>query len=302
MDLNALRDFVTVVREGSFTAAARRLKTPKSTISARIAALEASLGARLLERTTRSLRLTNEGTAFFERAAAAVAEAQEAERVIRDRDAVPTGHLRVSAPYLFGEVALPAVAVNYAALYPQATVDIVLSDRRVNLVEEGFDLAIRVGSSKDSSLVSRLIATTRQRWVVAPALAAALTHLREPESLKSVPCILFDSGGSMRQPMTWRYRQGAKTGAVRVDGPLAMNSLIAIRKAALAGAGVAALPEFLVGSDLKNGTLVSVLDDWTGTTFEIRAVFPSLRLLNARTRAFIDLLVAAMDETDDVSP
>jgi DNA-binding transcriptional LysR family regulator len=302
MDLNALRDFVTVVREGGFTAAARRLKIPKSTVSARVAALEESLGARLLERTTRSLRLTSEGAAFFERATAAVDEAQKAERIVRDRDAVPMGHLRISAPFLFGEVALPTVAVRYAALYPQATLDIVLSDRRVNLVEEGFDLAIRVGPSKDSSLVSRLIGATRQRWVVAPALAAALTHLREPASLKSVPCILFDSGGSQRQPMTWRYRQGAKTGAVRVDGPLALNSLIAIRKAALAGAGVAALPEFLVGSDLKNGTLVSVLDDWTGDTIEIRAVFPSLRLLNARTRAFIDLLAVSMAATDEVDP
>ena len=133
--LDALRDFVTVVREGGFTAAARRLKIPSRPVSARVAALEESLGARLLERTTRSLRLTSEGAAFFERATAAVDEAQKAERIVRDRDAVPMGHLQISAPFLFGEVALPAVAVRYAALYPQATLDIVLSDRRVNLMK-----------------------------------------------------------------------------------------------------------------------------------------------------------------------
>lgn len=292
IDLNALRDFEAVVRHGGFTGAASALRIPKSTVSARVAALEEGLGVRLLERTTRSVRLTEEGAAFHERAARIIAEAEEAEQALKDRSAAPKGHLRVSAPFLFGDLLLGQFAAEFLAAHPMLSLDIVLSDRRVDLVEDNFDIAIRVGALDDAAHVARIIALTRQRLVHAAELKA---RLKVPEDLADKPCILFTTGGPQRR-QAWAFHNGKTEKRVKVDGPLALNGLGAIRKAALAGAGYALVPEFIVADDLRAGRLVSALDAWTGTPIEVRALYQSRRLLSARIRAFIDALVAAFPE------
>jgi DNA-binding transcriptional LysR family regulator len=292
MDLNAMRDFAAVVDAGGFSAAARALGVPKSTLSARIATLEDCLSSRLIERTTRSLRLTEEGVRIYAHALAIVAEAQEAERAVRDGRAEPAGRLRVSAPYLFGEAALPKVVARYVELYPKASVEVVLSDHRVNLVEAGFDLAIRTGPQSESRLVSRTIAVTRQRFTAAPEIARQIAG-ESPSTLAEVGCILFAVGNG-GAATSWSFLRGEERGEVSVKGRLTFNSLAAVRKAALAGAGVAALPEFLVAEDLASGALVEPFEGWIGAEFPIRTVYPSRRNLNARTRAFVDLLVSAM--------
>jgi DNA-binding transcriptional LysR family regulator len=291
MDLNALRDFVAVVKHQSFSGAARAMRIPKSTVSARVQALEASLGVRLLERTTRALRLTEDGIQLHGRAVFILAEVAEVERVLTDGNSNPTGHLRVSAPYLLGEALLGELAARFIRHHPQVTLDIELSDRRVDLVEDNFDIAIRVGPIRDTSLITRLIAVTRQRLVVAPDIDASALAVENPADLARVPFVLFGPGGVQREVKSLHLLQGNQKIDVKINGAISLTSLAAVRKAVLAGAGFAILPEFIVAEDLKNGRLICKLNAWTETPIEIRAVFPSGRFMTRRSRAFIDFLV-----------
>lgn len=287
-DLNAIQDFVTVVREQSYSAAARALGTPKSTISKRIQNLEASLSTRLIERTTRALRLTPEGTAFHARALRILAEVEEAESLLQASTEEPVGSLRISAPQLFGQVFMGHIAATYRARYPKVVIDVVLGDRRVDLIEEGFDAAIRAGELPDSNLVFRRFAEVDQ-VVVATAELARYEPMNDPGDLSRRPCLAHSVDANTRS--TWRLTNSAETREVTVDPVIRMSSLIALRDAALAGAGFAFLPRFMVEKDLAEGRLANVLQNWVGTKTPISVVYPSSRFLSARLRAFIELLI-----------
>lgn len=302
LDLNALRDFVAVTREGSFTAAARTLGVPKSTVSKRVQDLEATLSTRLLERTTRSLRLTPEGAAFHARAVRIVSEAEEAEASVQAQVQEPQGQLRIASPQLFGQTYLGALAAAYRARHPKVTLEFVLIDRRVDLIEEGFDAAVRVGAQPDSSLIARHLADADQVIVAAPSLFERHTMPGKPEDLAQLPCLAYSR--STASHLTWRLKRSgngksstkARSIDVIVDPVVALASPIAIREAAIAGAGVASIPRFIASNDLAIGRLVELLPDWHGATVPVSVVYPSARFLNARLRAFIDLVVSRFPE------
>jgi DNA-binding transcriptional LysR family regulator len=292
-DLNTIRDFVAVVREESYSGAARSLGTPKSTVSKRIQDLEAALKTRLIERTTRALRLTPEGMAFHARALRILAEVEEAESLLQARSDEPSGRLRISAPLLFGQAFMGGIAAAYRARCPKVAIEVVLVDRRVDLIEEGFDAAIRVGELPDSNLVFRKFAEVDQVVVATPEWICD-TPVNSPSELSQRPCLAHSVDAATRS--TWRLMNGTEAVDVNVTPVIKMSSLVALRDAALAGAGFAFLPRFMVTRDIEEGRLVHAHKNWVGVKAPVSIVYPSSRFLSARLRAFIDLLIERFPE------
>jgi DNA-binding transcriptional LysR family regulator len=285
-DLNALSDFVAVIRAGSFTAAAHVTGIPKSTLSKRVQMLEGALGTRLIERTTRSLRLTAEGAAFHERAMQIMADINGARDFLAAQRDEPSGLLRITAPVLFGQSFLGSLSAVYARRYPLVTLDIVLQDRRVDLIEDGFDAGIRIGNLTDSTLVARKFADV-DHVIAAPHLisdpAAMTAH-----TIASLPSIAHTAGGSAR--MSWRLMGPDGPVDIKIAPKITISSMFAVRDAVLAGGGIAFLPRFLVADDLTAGRLIHLLAPIAGPPIPMSLIYPSARFLNARVRAFGDLL------------
>lgn len=273
--------FVAVVRAGGFTKGASSLGISKQLVSNRIASLERRLGVRLLERTTRSVRTTDTGAAFYERAQRIAGEIDEAEREARDLQSHPTGVLRVSAPHLFGRRFLAPVVATYLRAFPDVRVELVLADRRSNLVEEGFDLAIRVGPLDDSSLTARRLGSVRVSIVASRAFVRAHPMASAGD---------LDHGATIGfRPVEEWIIAGKKH---RVRPRLVVNDLEIACDSALAGLGVASLPELVTGPLLKRGELRRVFpaDD---VLAPVHAVYPSRELLSSKVRSFVDALVQA---------
>lgn len=275
-----LLSFVAVVRDGGFTRAATKLGMTKQAVSSRVARLEERLGVRLLERTTRRVRTTDAGAAFYERCRGIAAQIDEAEREARDRQARPTGLLRLSAPYLFGRRFLAPLVAEYVRAHPDVRVELVLADRRANLVEEGFDLAIRAGALHDSALTARRLGQVRVSIVGTPELAKRRHALRH--GLDGLPSI------GMRSTEDWV--KGREKHKVRPK--LVVNDLEIACDAALAGLGIANLPELVTRAHLESGRLRRLFPDDEVLT-PVSAVYPSREYLPSKVRVFIDLLVAA---------
>lgn len=293
LDLNALRDFVAVICEGSFSAAARALGVPKSTISKRVQDLEASLSTRLIERTTRSLRLTSDGAAFHARATRIVADAEDAEKALRAHGDEPVGHLRITSPQLFGQRYLGTVAAAYRTKFPKTTLEISLLDRSVDLIEENFDAAIRIGDLPDSTMVARTIAFADTVVVSTPSLLRRKTGLMSPVDLRTLPCLAFSMAP---YHASWRLQKAGEVLEVQIKPALAINSLVALRDAAITGAGFAYLPRFIVADDVAAGRLALATPKWSGAIVPISLVYPSARFLSARLRGFVDILVETFPE------
>lgn len=285
MDLNALREFAAIAQEGSFAGAARRLGTPKSTVSKRIQDLEAALGTRLIERTTRKLRLTAEGTLVLARAERILADAGEIAGAL---GAGPvTGHLRLAVPVLFGQTFMGQIAAASRRLHPRLSMEVVLSDGQPDLVEEGFDAAIRLGENSVGAYAAETFATTRRVVVAAPDLVAAPCD--HPRGLADLPALLFGHG----LVQSWSFTDGRRIVSVRLAGGLAMTSQAALRDAALGGAGVAQLPLYLVEADLAAGRLRPALSGWDCPEMAASLVYPGAHALTARLRAVLGLLKEA---------
>jgi DNA-binding transcriptional LysR family regulator len=288
MDLNALREFCAVISEGSFAAAARRLDMPKSTVSKRIQDLEASLGAKLIERTTRRLRLTSEGASVLARAQRILADASEIEAVLGAAGEAPRGHLRLAVETTFGQSFIGTISAASRRLHPLITLEIVLTDSHPDLIEEGFDGAIRGGPLPDGAS-GKVFATGRRVVVGAPEIFGPVA---DPDQLTDLPALLRGVG----LIETWHLTDGSRERSVRVAGGLAMNSDIALRHAALGGAGIALLPEALVASDLERGSLVRLLDRWTDLPQRFHFGYPGASALTARLGAFLAVLSAAFPD------
>ena len=284
--LSGMRAFTRVVEEGSFTAAARALGLPKSTVSRHVAALEDRLGVRLLHRTTRSLRPTDVGQAYFERASAILADVEEAEQAVSHMQSTPRGTLRVTAGVSFGSGYLGQIIAGFLETYPDVQVETVLTDRYVDLIGEGFDVALRAGTLDDSSLIARRLGSARLVVVASPAHLEAHGRPETPSELRKHDCIRFAlsrSGGS------WSFRNEA----VPITGRLTLDNGELILDAARRGLGVARLPTFICGEALRAGELVSLLDDDVPQSGGVYAVYPHNRHLSAKVRAFVDFAVAA---------
>lgn len=281
--------FARVVESGGISAAARVMGLSKSAVSKQLSALEDRLGTRLLQRTTRRMSLTEAGAGFLEHCRRVVAEAEAAESAIGALQGEPRGVLRVNAPMTFGTMHLAAVIPDFMARYPQVSVDMVLNDRMVDLLDEGYDVAVRIGRLADSSLVARKLAPARRLMVAAPSYLdrrgrpAALAELAEHDVLSYSYVSAADE---------WRFDGPAGEENVRANSRLRANNGEILLAACLAGSGIAALPTFISGPSLRAGSLVRVLPHLERTDFAIHAVWPTARHLSAKVRAFVDFLAA----------
>ncbi len=286
--LSAIEAFIRVAETGSFSAAAVKLRSSKSAVSRLIGALETELGARLFHRTTRSLTLTEVGRGYLERTTRIVADLDEANRAVTRLQAAPRGLLRVAAPMSFGFLHLAGALPDFLALYPEVSVDVAMSDRFVDLVEEGFDVAVRIGEMQDTSLIARKLAPVRIAICASPDYLAAHGVPQKPADLAHHECIANSNLASSRE---WRFvdERGKKT-SVSVRGRMNINNGDALRVAALKGLGIIALPTFIVGSDIHSGALVSLLEKYVPQNATINAVYPHARHLSPKVRAFVDFL------------
>ena len=287
-DLNELLIFAHVVTAGSFTGAARELAMPKSTVSRKVSELEARLGARLLQRTTRKLSLTDVGQTYYQHALRVLAEVEEAELAVTRMQGAPRGLLRVTAPLNFNHLA-PVVAA-FMARFPDVQVELLCSDRMVDLVHEGFDLAVRAGALADSTLMARTIGSIESYLVASPAFLAAHGAPSCPAELANLPALGFGLGAARA---TWRMTRGAETTSVQVALRLMVNDFVFLDEAARSGLGVALLPLFRCADDLRSGALVRVLPEWCSPAIPIQAVYPSSRHLSPKVVAFLEHLAQA---------
>lgn len=290
MELSRLRAFVTVVQSGSFTRAAEVLRSQKAQVSRQVGELEAELGVRLLERTTRALRLTEIGRELFERALGILAAVEEAAQVAQAVHGEPHGLLRVTMPLEFGLVAGFAWTRALLARWPQLAIEVETSSRIVDLVHEGFDLAIRVGSLPDSRLAARRLGELRYGLYAAPAYLQRRGQPRHPSELAAHDLIAFSPAG---KPMPLRLQDAdGRIEIVEAAPRLRVDSRYAQRDATLAGLGIAENLEAISADDVAAGRLMPVLPGWTRAPVPVHAVFPSQRYLTPKVRAFVEHALA----------
>ena len=284
--LQEITIFARVVSTGSLSAAARDLGLSPALVSRRLSGLEARLGVRLINRTTRSLHMTDEGAAYYETCTRVLAEIEEADAAVSAGRAEPRGILRVALPASFGNQHVAPLVPRFAARYPDVQLALSLSERNVNVVEEGFDLAIRIADLADSSLAARKLAPNRRVVCASPAYLQRHGAPRTPEDLAQHNCLTTDF------TMNWDYRDLEGTpGSVRVTGRYACDNWSVLREWALAGLGIALKSTWDVRRHLEDGSLVSLLPGYTfATDVAIYAVYPHRRHLPAKTRAFIEFL------------
>lgn len=281
MDLVALVDFVTVARHGGFGRASRASGRPKATLSRRVAELEASLGLRLFERGARMLKLTEEGRALHERAGALLTELDETAAAIASGGDRPRGRLRISAPLLFSQTAMGKLAAGFVLQYPEVRLDVTTEDRPVDMVEEGYDLVIRVNPDPDESLVGRAFLRDGLVVVAAPSLVYGVGSV--------VPIV---ARGTPDQTRSWTMNTPSGRTRIEIDPVLSLSSMTMVRDAVLMGVGAARLPLSLVSRDLHAGRLVR-WGEAEGPETALWALYPSRRLLSARVSAFLDYLKQA---------
>ena len=281
MDLLALTDFNLVARHGGFGKAARATGRPKATLSRRVTELEAALKLRLFERGVRNLKLTEEGRALYERTAALLIELDETAAKIASGGDSPRGRLRISAPLLFSQTAMGRIAAGFALKYPDVRLEVTTEDRAVDMIEEGYDLVIRVNPDPDEALVGRAFLHDRLVVVASPGL---------PRPAGDLPAPAVVRGGS--NPQTWSVMPPMEPAKISIEPVLVLSSLIMVRDAVRAGVGAACLPISLVSHDLANGTLLH-WGDIEGSEIALWALYPSRRLLSARVSAFLDFLKQA---------
>ncbi len=286
--LAAIEAFVQVAETASFSEAARRLRTSKSVVSRQVSALETELGARLIHRTTRSLTLTEAGQGYLGRVGQILADLAEANLAVTQLQAAPRGTLRVNAPMSFGFLHLAPALPDFQARYPEVALDVSMNDRFVDLVDEGFDVAVRIAALQDSSLIARRLAAIQLAVCASPDYLKAHGTPCVPQDLHAHTCIVNSNIASAYE---WKFvdAQG-KPLVVKVNSKIAINNGDAMRVAALGGVGLTVLPTFIVGRDLQAGTLVSVLADFMPQHLGLHALYPHARHLSPKVRAFVDFL------------
>ena len=285
MDLNEILVFTRVVQAGSFTGASRELGMPKSTVSRKVSELEARLGAQLLHRTTRKLRLTDVGQAFYAHASRVVAEAEEAEHVVGRMHDTPRGLVRVTTPLNFGHIG-PLVA-SFLTRYPDVQLDMVCTDRVVDLIEDGFDVAVRTGQLRDSTHIARSLGVMRSYLVASPAFVRKHGTPKHPRDLEQFDCILFGAG--IARP-TWTLQREGETLTIAVRGRFAVNDFDLLEAVARSGHGVAMLPAFRCTAQVRERHLKLLLRQWCSPDIPLHAVYPSTRHVSPKVRAFVEHL------------
>ncbi|MFC1749054.1 LysR family transcriptional regulator [Pseudomonadota bacterium] len=284
--MGAIPVFVAVAESGGFSSAARKLGVSKSAVSKRITQLEDKLGVRLLYRTTRRLNLTEAGEHYYENAVKALAYACEAEDSVTQLQESPQGRLRINAPMSFGRLHIAPLIPKFMAQYPEINIDLVMNDSVVDLIEGGFDIAIRGGDLPDSTLVARKLAPMHSVVCASPDYMAQNTMPRTPAELSEHNCLLY--AYSVNE---WCFQKEAKIETVQVTGNYQVNNGEALREAILQGSGIGRIPTFVAGPEIASGRLDVVLSDYTMPPKTLYAVYPKRQHLPAKVRLFIDFVV-----------
>lgn len=290
--LRAMAAFVQIVEKGSLTAAAGGLGTSLPSMVRSLAALERSLGARLLNRTTRRIALTDEGRAYYERARRILGDVADVEAAVSVKQGTPRGRLAIGASVMFGRLHLAPLVVEFLAKHPEVSAELLLLDRVVNLVEEGLDASIRIGTIADSSLVAIELGRTRRVVCATPAFLKRHGVPRAPADLAGMPCIRFTALALN----DWEFGAGRKTTRVHVQGPISTNQIDAALDACLQGLGCGRFLCYQAAAHRKAGRLRYVLESHEPEPLPVSLVFPQARLVSARLRAFIDWIVPRMRE------
>lgn len=295
IDPLAIMAFVQVVDVGSFRGASMALGIPKSTLSQRVAALEEQLGAQLLVRTTRSVTLTDVGLAYHREVAPALAALRSAESIARRTDEATTGRVRLTAPYELGQRRFGALLAEFGARHPGVSLEVDLLDRQVDLIDEGYDLAIRIGPLTDARLVGRRIGKPVHIGLYAsPAYLLAAGTPTSPRQLARHRCLVMHGAHT---PLRWSFSAKQRARSVAVTPHVSVNSFVVLRQLALAGVGIARLPAMLVEEEVLSRKLVEVLRDEAPPPVGTFVVYPAARGLTAAARALLDLLAVSFEAT-----
>jgi DNA-binding transcriptional LysR family regulator len=299
--ISLFRAFIRVVEAGSFTRVAQEQNSSQPTVSRQVAALEEHLGTRLFTRTTRKLKLTDDGRGFYERAKLAIEAVSEAEDAVGRRRSRPSGALRLAMPVVFGRLRVIPHLKEFLTRYPDVTIDLVMNDTNADLVEEGIDLAIRSGEVTDSALIARKIGVTRRVVVASPSYLRGKTLPKRPGDLAAHDCITFTG---LTAGVHWRFEGPDGAVSVEVKGPVRTRNSEGIREAVLSGLGIGYAPVWHFTDEIENGRLVALLDGYEPKPEPIHAVYPSRRFVPQKTRAMIDFLEQrfAMDPKLSIHP
>ncbi len=286
-----LQVLVEVVDSGSMTVAGQHLGLSSSAISRRLADLETRLGARLINRTTRHIALTEVGAVFCHRARAILAALDDAEQAVNEVNQSPQGLLRLSLPVMFGQVHVAPLLPGFSVRHPKISFEVGLTDRQVKLIEDGVDVAVRIGRLADSSLIARRLAPVRHAVLAAPAYLAAHGTPESPADLARHACLSHITDGARQD---WLFMVEGHEESIGVAGCLQSESMEVLRQAAVAGVGLVRLPTFVAAAELKSGALVPVLARFELRDASVFALYPATRHLTPKVRAFVDYLTAAI--------
>lgn len=292
MDLNEVAIFIKVVQTGSFSEAAKQLQMPKSTVSMKISSLERTLNTTLIHRTTRKLNITPEGEAFYKRSLVGLEEIYSAEEELSSLKGEPQGLLRITAPLDLGNSVLPSIVADFARKYPKVIVDVILTDRRVDLLAEKIDLAIRAGNLKDSTLIAKKLGTSYFAVYASPKYLKQNGEPKHPRELSNHRVLQFLPIGITE----WRLAGPKGTLDIPVRGTMLLNSLLMIKSLTLAGEGISLLPIYDCHSEVKSGKLVRILPDWRTPLNPIHFVYPSQKFVKPKLKAFMEMATEPMKE------
>lgn len=295
IDLNDIAIFARVIEAGSFTAAARLLGMPKTTVSRRVAALERELGVRLLQRTTRSLAMTDVGRRYYEESSQALRRIEDANLRLAEARAEPAGTIRISAPVGFNSHFLQEAIFDFLATYAKASVELRLTDERLNLIDNGIDLAFRTGQLEDSTLIARRLGTTYRLLCASPAYLARAGIPATPADLAARDCVIAGPSATQTQ---WVLQGENSEETVTVSGRFAANEMQAVMAAAIAGYGIAQLPYGIAFACIADGSLQRVLENYTTPAGGLHVVYPSSKHLSPLVRAFIELAEKRLHAVD----
>ncbi len=292
--LNAMNTFVQIVDSGSLTAAAEAMDKSLPSVVRVLASLEQKLNVRLLHRTTRRIALTDEGRQYLERCRRILSDIEEAELSLTTQQAEPSGNLHISAPVQFGQMHVTPVVTGFIQRYKRVHVNLLLLDRVVNMVEEGMDVAIRIGSLKDSSMIVIPVGEIRRVFCASPKLLKKTGTPKHPEELSSYDCIKFTGLGARK---TWEFRDQGKPLSVKVDGPFESNQVRAAIDVTASGAGFGVFLSYQIAPLVKEKKLKILLPDFEPPPLPVNIVYPHVKLISSRVRAFVDCVTPQLRKT-----
>lgn len=284
--LTRIKAFALVVETGSFSAASDRLGISRAAASKYVSQLEEQLGARLLNRTTRRVSTTESGRMYLERCREMLHIMDEADDMMAGLSGAPKGTLRISAPSVFAHRHLMPLLGEYSRLYPEVKMEIMVSERLVDLVDEGFDMAIRIAYRQDPELIARRLTSCKHILVASPAYLETAPEIKRPEDIQQHACLLY----SFTLNNAWPLEKDGKEYAIKVTPVITSNDPVVLLEAAIAGMGISIMPTFIAYEAIRNGQLQTVLSDYTVLNLDIYAVYASRHYLPAKIRTFIDFL------------